>query len=54
VDEKDPSELVAALQVQINANAERLRRTREMVDVISRHLDSASAKRARRNQNLAE
>jgi len=54
VDEKDPSELVVALQGQINANAERLRRTREIVEVISQHLDSPSAKRARRNQKVSE
>jgi hypothetical protein len=39
VEEKDPFELVTALRSQVTANVERLRRTREMVEVISQHLD---------------
>jgi hypothetical protein len=43
VDQDDPFDLVAALQSQVQANAERLRRTRKMVDVISEHLDPHQA-----------
>jgi hypothetical protein len=42
VEDKDPFELVTALRSQVDANAERLRRTREMVEVISQHLDQSA------------
>jgi hypothetical protein len=51
VERNDPSELVAALRSQVDANAERLRRTREMVEVISQHLEGAArSTRARRKK----
>jgi hypothetical protein len=50
VDENDPSELVAALRSQIDANAERLRRSREMVEVMSQHLEQSVPSRKRRKK----
>ena len=51
VDENDQVELVAALRSQVDANNERLRRTREIVEVISQHLDSSPVPRKRRKKN---
>jgi hypothetical protein len=48
VERKDPFDLVAALRSQVEANAERLRRNREMVDVINQHLDPSSTSARRR------
>jgi hypothetical protein len=50
VDENDSVELVAALRSQVDANNERLRRTREIVEVISQHLDSSPLPRKRRKK----
>jgi hypothetical protein len=50
VEENDPSDLVAALRSQVDANNERLRRTREIVEVITQHLDSQGAQRKRRRR----
>ena len=50
VEDKDPSELVAALRSQVDANAERLRRTREIVDVITQHLDQSAPMPKRRKK----
>ncbi|HEY6227359.1 MAG TPA: hypothetical protein VI282_09575 [Verrucomicrobiae bacterium] len=50
MEEKDPFELVTALRSQVDANAERLRRTREMVEVISQHLDQSAGMRKKRKK----
>jgi hypothetical protein len=53
VEENDPTELVAALRSQVDANAERLRRTREIVDVINQHLDPQPAPRKGRKRKAS-
>jgi hypothetical protein len=50
VDENDSVELVAALRSQVDANNERLRRTRQIVEVISQHLDCSPLPRKRRKK----
>jgi hypothetical protein len=50
VEENEPSDLVAALRSQVDANDERLRRTREIVEVIDQHLDSQSVQPERRRK----
>jgi hypothetical protein len=52
VDENDPSELVAALRSQVDANVERLRRSREMVEVMNQHLEPQGARRRRRRKKM--
>jgi hypothetical protein len=42
--------LIAALRSQVDANVERLRRTREMVEVVNQHLDSTVPPRRRRKK----
>jgi hypothetical protein len=52
VDENDPSELVAALRSQVDANVERLRRSREMVEVMNQHLEPQGGRRRRRRKKM--
>jgi hypothetical protein len=51
VEDKDPFDLVTALRSQVDANAERLRRTREMVEVMTQHLDHSTTPPRRRKKN---
>jgi hypothetical protein len=50
VEQNDPSELVAALRSQLDANVERLRRSREMVEMINQHLDPVPPKKRRKRK----
>jgi hypothetical protein len=50
MEEVDPFAWVAALRSQVDANNERLRRTREMVEVVSQHLDIPPPARKPRNK----
>jgi hypothetical protein len=53
VEDKDPFDLVTVLRSQVDANAERLRRTREMVEVMTQHLDQSATPPRRRKKNKA-
>ena len=53
VEENDPSELVAALRSQVDANNERIRRSREMVEVMNQHLDPQPVSRKRRKKKYS-
>ena len=50
VEREDPLELVESLQSQIQANAERLRRTRRMVAVVNAHLDETGQPASRKSR----
>jgi len=43
MDRDEPFDIIAALQSQVEANAERLRRTRKMVAIMSEHLEALPA-----------
>jgi hypothetical protein len=53
VEQNDPSDLVAALRSQVDANNERIRRTREIVEVINQHLDPQVTARKRRRRKTS-